>query len=281
MNSIGVVGNGFVGGAIVQGFSTFNDVFVYDKDPKNSVNTLEEVLDCNYVFVCLPTPMTSAEGGECNLSIIEDFFSGIEYNPDQIFIIKSTVPVGTTKRLQNEYNLPNIVHCPEFLTARTARLDFICASRIIIGGHSSYTSKVKSLLEERFPGTSVITTTSDESELIKYASNCFFATKIMFFNEINLLCDELNLNWDTVIRGIISDGRIGQSHFQVPGHDGEMGFGGACFPKDINAMIKTMEENGINPLILKSVWEQNKDIRKNWDWSDLESAVLTTKKTNI
>ena len=90
MNSIGVVGNGFVGGAIVQGFSTFNDIFVYDKDPKKSVNTLEEVLDCNYVFVCLPTPMSSAEGGECNLSIIEDFFSGIEYNPDQVFIIKST-----------------------------------------------------------------------------------------------------------------------------------------------------------------------------------------------
>ena len=275
--TIGVIGNGFVGGAVVQGFSTFNDVYVYDKDSKRSVNTLEEVLNSNYIFVCLPTPM-SAEGGECNLSIIEDFFSGIEYNKDQIFIIKSTVPVGTTKRLQNKYGLPNIVHCPEFLTARTARIDFICASRSIIGGHSSYTSKVESLLKERFPGGSVITTTSDESELIKYASNCFFATKIMFFNEINLLCDKLGLKWDTVIQGIISDGRIGQSHFQVPGHDGDMGFGGACFPKDINALIKTMEESGVDPMVLKSVWEQNKNIRKNWDWSDLQSAVSSEYK---
>ena len=160
--TIGIVGNGFVGGAIVQGFSTFKDVVVYDKDPKRSVNTLEEILDSKYVFVCLPTPMTSAEGGECNLSIIEAFFSGVEYNKDQVFIIKSTVPVGTTKRLQNEYGLPNIVHCPEFLTARTARVDFICASRSIVGGNALHALMVKSLLEERFPGTPVHLTTSDE-----------------------------------------------------------------------------------------------------------------------
>jgi len=271
---IGIVGNGFVGGAIVQGFSTFKDVVVYDKDPKRSVNTLDEVLSSKYVFVCLPTPMVSSEGGECNLSIIEDFFSGVEYNEGQVFIIKSTVPVGTTKRLREKYGLPNIVHCPEFLTARTARVDFICASRSIIGGDALYTSMVKSLLEERFPGTPVHITTSEESELIKYASNCFFATKIVFFNEIRLLCDELGLNWDSVIQGIISDGRIGQSHFQVPGHDGQYGFGGACFPKDVNAMIKTMEENGMSPDLLKSVWEENKRIREDWDWAENKSSVL-------
>lgn len=272
--TIGIVGNGFVGGAIVQGFSTFKDIFVYDNDPNKSVNSLDDVLSAKYVFVCLPTPMVSAEGGECNLSIIEDFFSNVKYKEDQVFIIKSTVPVGTTKRLREEYNLPNIVHCPEFLTARTARVDFICAARSIVGGEAIYTSMVKSLLEERFPGTPVYLTTSDESELIKYASNCFFATKIMFFNEMRLLCDELELNWDSVIQGIVSDGRIGQSHFQVPGHDGEYGFGGACFPKDVNAMIKTMEENGLNPELLKSVWEENKRIRKDWDWADNKSSVL-------
>jgi len=272
--TIGVVGNGFVGGAIVQGFSTFKDVYVYDNDTNKSVDSLDKVLGANYVFVCLPTPMVSAEGGECNLSIIENFFSSVEYKENQVFILKSTVPVGTTKRLREEYGLPNIIHCPEFLTARTARVDFICSSRSIVGGEALYALKVKSLLEERFPGTPVYLTTSDESELIKYASNCFFATKIMFFNEIRLLCDELELDWDNVIQGIIADGRIGQSHFQVPGHDGEYGFGGACFPKDVNAMIKTMEENGLNPDLLKSVWDENKRIRKDWDWADNKSSVL-------
>lgn len=272
--TIGIVGNGFVGGAIVQGFSTFKDIFVYDNDPNKSVNSLDETLNAKYIFVCLPTPMVSAEGGECNLSIIENFFSNVKYKENQVFIIKSTVPVGTTKRLREEYSLPNIVHCPEFLTARTARVDFICAARSIIGGESLYRLMVKSLLEERFPGTPVYLTTSDESELIKYASNCFFATKIIFFNEMRLLCDEMKLNWDSVIQGIVSDGRIGQSHFQVPGHDGEYGFGGACFPKDVNAMIKTMEEHGLNPELLKAVWNENKQIRKNWDWAENKSSVL-------
>jgi UDPglucose 6-dehydrogenase len=272
--TIGIIGNGFVGGAIVQGFSTFKDIFVYDNDPNKSVNSLDETLNAKYIFVCLPTPMVSAEGGECNLSIIENFFSNVKYKEDQVFIIKSTVPVGTTKRLREEYSLPNIVHCPEFLTARTARVDFICAARSIVGGESMYRLMVKSLLEERFPGTPVYLTTSDESELIKYASNCFFATKIIFFNEMRLLCDEMKLNWDSVIQGIVSDGRIGQSHFQVPGHDGEYGFGGACFPKDVNAMIKTMEEHGLNPELLKAVWDENKRIRKDWDWAKNKSSVL-------
>ena len=84
----------------------------------------------------------------------------------------------------------------------------------------------------------------------------------------------MKLNWDSVIQGIVSDGRIGQSHFQVPGHDGEYGFGGACFPKDVNAMIKTMEEHGLNPELLKAVWDENKRIRKDWDWAKNKSSVL-------
>jgi UDPglucose 6-dehydrogenase len=276
-NRIGIIGNGYVGGAIIQGFNTFYDVDFYDIDPRKSKNTLEEVLNNKYIFVCLPTPMISAEGGDCNLSIIEDFFSNVKYNSEQVLILKSTVPVGTTKRLREEHNLPNIVHCPEFLTARTARLDFISSSRNIIGGNEPYTFEVKSLLEERFPGTPVYITTSEESELIKYASNCFFATKVMFFNEIKFLCDKMNIDWDSVLQGIISDGRIGQSHHQVPGHDGDWGFGGTCFPKDINALIHTMEKHEVNPLILKSVWEQNKNYRKNWDWAENSSAVMGEK----
>jgi UDPglucose 6-dehydrogenase len=114
---------------------------------------------------------------------------------------------------------------------------------------------------------------SDESEFVKYAANCFFATKVMFFNEMLLLAEKKGLNWKKIEEGVMSDGRIAKSHFQVPGHDGDKGFGGTCFPKDINALIKTFEAEGLDPKVLKAVWEQNKAIRKNWDWAKSSSAV--------
>ena len=278
---IGVIGNGFVGGALVRGFNTYCNVSVYDVDPKKSANSLLNTLDSDFVFICLPTPMTSAEGGEADLTIIEDFFESLnDHDPriknNPIYVIKSTIPVGTTNRLAKENNMKNIVHYPEFLTARTADLDYICAARHVIGtvdGGDQYGHRLNELLEQRFPGSSIIRSSCTESEMIKYAANCFFATKVMFFNEMRMLCDELDMDWDTVIEGIISDGRIGQSHHQVPGHDGDYGFGGNCFPKDINALIRTMREYGIDPLLLESVWEQNKNVRQNWDWSESSSAV--------
>jgi len=279
--NIGVIGNGFVGGALVRGFTTYADVKVYDIDPKRSVNSILPTLQSDFVFVCLPTPMTDAEGGKANLSILEDFFRNIEKYGQQVkhnptYVIKSTVPVGTTKKIAKENRMRNIVHYPEFLTARTADIDYITASRHVIGdveGGMQHADKLEQLLNQRFPGSRIIKTSSDESEMIKYSANCFFATKIMFFNEMRLLCDELNMEWDVVLEGLLSDGRIAQSHHQVPGHDKDYGFGGTCFPKDINAMIKTMEEHGIDPLVLKSVWEQNKNVRNNWDWCNSSSAV--------
>jgi len=275
---VGVVGAGFVGMAVAKGFNLFADVKVYDIDPRRSTHSLEQVLSSEFVFLCLPTPMTSAEGGECNLSIIEGFFSNplvnlVKYDPEPIFIIKSTVPVGTTRKLQEKYPTLKIVHSPEFLTARAALIDFITPARNIVGGPLEVAEKVAGLLRQRFPGVTCYTMSSDESEMVKYAANCFFATKVMFFNEMLLLAEKLGLNWEKVIEGVMSDGRIAKSHYQVPGHDGDKGFGGTCFPKDINAMINLMEAEGIDPKVLKAVWEQNKAIRKNWDWATSSSAV--------
>jgi len=90
---------------------------------------------------------------------------------------------------------------------------------------------------------------------------------------MKLLADKLGLEWDNVMKGVMADGRIGVSHHQVPGHDGQMGFGGTCFPKDINAMISTFEDHDLDPLVLKAVWGQNKNVRTVWDWADNPSAV--------
>lgn len=274
--SIGVVGNGFVGSAIVKGFLQYNDVKVYDANESKASHSLEEVIKQDVVFVCLPTPMFK-DTFECDTSYIINFFNKVitfTYNPNTVFVIKSTVPIGTTDYLCNKFNPLKIVHSPEFLTARTALIDFITPSRNIVGGKDENDIEtVKKLYEYRFPGVKCFTMSSNESEFVKYFTNTFFATKVSFFNEMFLLVDKLGLSWNNILEGVMSDGRIGISHYQVPGHDGDFGFGGTCFPKDINAFIKTFEKNEINPIVLKSVWERNKTVRKNKDWEKSKSAV--------
>ena len=279
--TIGIIGNGFVGNAVAKGFKKHAKIRIYDLDTSRSTNTMLETVQSDYIFVCLPTPMVSAEGGECNLSIIENFFKhASDIVTDGIFIIKSTVPVGTTEKLKKEYHDLNIVHSPEFLTAANAEYDFVNADRHVIGGDRKDIHKVQNLYESCFPDIPVIPMKSKESELVKYFANCFLASKLMVFNEFKSLCEELNIfdkksvNYDTVMEGVVSDTRIGESHTKVPGPDGEYGFGGTCFPKDINSLIDIMIKYGVNPIVLKSVWEQNKNYRNNWDWSDNTSAVL-------
>jgi UDPglucose 6-dehydrogenase len=272
---IGVIGNGFVGSAIANGFNA-GDVKVFDKNPSVSQNTLEETLYQDFVFISVPTPMRDAMGADCNLSIIESCFDEIEsIGSKAIFIIKSTVPIGTTKSLQSKHPSLNIVHSPEFLTAKFAKEDFLNADRHIVGytKKKSVGNKVIQLFNKAFPNIQTVLMKSDESESVKYIANCFFATKVSFFNEIHILIDKLGLDWHSIINGVMSDKRIGQSHFQVPGHDGDKGFGGTCFPKDLNALIKTFEKNGLDPKLLKSAWDVNLNVRSDLDWSRSESAV--------
>ena len=107
---IGIVGNGFVGNAVYQNFRDKTPCKVYDTDKNRSLNTLSEVIEQDFIFVCLPTPMRY--GGECDLSILDNFFEGLPDNITGTFVIKSTVPIGTTKKY---YERHNVIHNPEFL----------------------------------------------------------------------------------------------------------------------------------------------------------------------
>ena len=117
-------------------------------------------------------------------------------------------------------------------------------------------------------------TSYETAELIKYMSNCFFATKVSFMNEMYQIAEKIDANWDDAVSGFVSDGRIGHSHLGVPGHDGKFGFGGSCFPKDIQAMIDFAETFDLNPTVLKGAWEKNLEVRPEEDWKELKGRAV-------
>jgi len=274
---IGIIGNGFVGSAIMHGFILhLDDIMIYDKDPKRSTHSMKELVsNSDVIFVCVPTPMF--ESGECDLSIVESVteeLSQYDCIGRKVIVIKSTVVPGTTESLAEKYPSMNFVFNPEFLTERKARLDFINTSRIVLGSNKELANDVvEKLYRLRFPYTKVIKTNFGTAQLIKYMCNCFFATKVSFMNEMHQVCDAIGGNWDQALEGFITDGRIGNSHIDVPGHDGDFGFGGKCFPKDLNAMIKKAEALGVSPDVMKGAWEKNKQVRKDLDWYDIPGAV--------
>ncbi len=256
---VGIIGNGFVGNAIYQNFKDKVLTKVYDVRPEKSLNTKLEVLDSDIVFVCLPTPMK--ENGECDLSYVNDFFSTVDASRGSLFVIKSTVPIGTTERLCNERKQLKIVHNPEFLTAVNAVEDFKNTDRNIIGGKQEWCLQLRNFFLDHFPYTPIQIVSSNESETIKYFCNSFLASKVSFFNNLYEICQKFGMNFDSVKDGVCSDTRIGTSHTRVPGPDGLMGFGGYCFPKDINALINTLNENGVDSSLFTAAWEYNKKVR--------------------
>ena len=104
-------------------------------------------------------------------------------------------------------------------------------------------------------------------------ANCFFSVKISFMNEMLEIAEKLEVNWEKAREGFITDGRVGNSHLDVPGHDGSRGFGGKCFPKDINAFINIAKENGIDPKVLEASWNKNIEVRANQDWKNIPGAT--------
>ena len=283
---IGVVGNGFVGGAVKFGFSPTvgcdAEVRVYDKDPNKSTHTLEETVnESDFIFLSVPTPAN--KDGSINTDILSSAIKDIDdvSTRDNYIIIRSTVTPGTTRRLQQEYHQLNLLFNPEFLTERSANFDFINQSRFIIGSGDSFSSasgaeSFEELLKARFGECiAIMHCTFETAEMIKYMSNCFFATKVSFMNEMYQISEKSNVNWQQAIDGLVADGRIGHSHFNVPGHDGKFGFGGSCFPKDIQALINFGETNGVDMKVLKGVWEKNLEVRPEQDWKELKGRAVT------
>tara|TARA_Y100000114_G_scaffold150852_1_gene166813 strand:+ start:335 stop:1189 length:855 start_codon:yes stop_codon:yes gene_type:complete len=284
MKKIGIIGRGFVGSAVEFGFSAQTgcdaQVRVYDKDPSKSLHTLEETVNkSDFIFLSVPTP--SNPDGSMHLGILESALQDIQLvnkRKNNIILIRSTITPGTTTKLCKKFKKLNIVFNPEFLTERSAKFDFINQSRFILGGRKRNTARVAELYKWRF-GDSVpcIESNFETAEMVKYMNNCFFATKVSFMNEMKQIADKVNIDWDLAVEGFVRDGRVGHSHLAVPGPDGRFGFGGSCFPKDVQAMIDFGNQLGLNMNTLKGVWETNLEVRPERDWEKLEGRAIIKK----
>ena len=262
---IGVIGRGFVGNAVAKWFSTKQyTVKSYDKFKK--YDSFEDVLGSDFLFLCLPTTYSTELRGYDYSAIHEVLqkLDKVEYKG--LIIIKSTTQPKTVINLHHLYNL-DIVHNPEFLTARTSDQDFANQSHIVLG-YSENEEQLSGLIElygKTFPNAKISTCTSTESELMKIFANSFYAVKIQFFNEMFDLCGKLDSRYGKVKNLILDNGWVNEMHTTIPGPDGSLSYGGACFPKDTQALYNTMLENGTICEVLGATISERNKMRKNED----------------
>ncbi len=228
-----------------------------------TISLEEAIKDAEVIFLALPTP--PGEDGSADLKYIlgvaEALGSMIDSKDYKVIIDKSTVPVGTAEKVRNVLlkagahpDCFDVVSNPEFLREGVAVDDFMKPDRVVIGTQSDKAMKVMNELYAPFvrQGNPVIFMDEKSAELTKYAANAFLAVKISFMNEIAQLCEKLDADVDMVRRGIGSDERIGK-RFLFPG----IGYGGSCFPKDVQALAKSAAEVDYDFKIINAVMDVN------------------------
>lgn len=307
--SIAVIGQGFVGGSLTTVFSEHGfDVFTYDKTGKQAVGgkhprgkngvtlpveSVSQLVTCcesrddfsKVYFVCLPTPMY--EDGSADLSIVDGVLEELsKASGERVAVVKSTVPPGSTERWNKKFEKTglHVVFNPEFLTEANALDDMRNQNRIVLGGPRPWINSAKQVFQSAFPKVPIVKTSSTTAEMVKYLTNNFLTVKVAFANEIAQVCEALdnsglNVDYDKVVEYSKYDRRLGDSHWAVPGPDGYRGFGGHCFPKDINAMIKVADGLGVDTPVLDGAWKKNNEVRPERDWEKMVGRAVS-KKTN-
>ena len=248
---IGIIGQGFVGTAVREGFIKHYNIQTYDKydDTKSTCASLEQLVSASNVI-----------------------------GQDNIIVIKSTVPPGTSERLNNTCKTSHVVFNPEFLTEANFIDDFKNQKRIIVGGERPASTIVKNVFRKVFPQTPIIKTSSTVAECTKYFTNTFLATKVSFANEFKQMCNQIDVDYDKVLEYALYDERIGKTHLSVPGPDGRAGYGGSCFPKDVNALIYFSKLINLTPTVLEAVWDKNLEVRPEKDWEQLKGRAVSNKE---
>ena len=261
-----------------RGYERGVTLFLYDIDPNKGYP--DDINQADIIFVCVPTPR--GENGSARINAVADALGTIIGN--KVVVIKSTVPPGTTEYFQEKYPQHKILFNPEFLTESQAWEDFIKPDRQIVGFTEASIDAAHAVLSllPKAPFMSPwgintyrpIKITATEAEIIKYGGNVYFSRKVTFANALAALAEHHEVNYDNIRVGMAADYRIGDSHLDVT-HGGYRGFGGYCFPKDLNALMVHMEECGISEgaQLLRSDWEFNKKL--------LESQGLTIEDVSV
>ncbi|MFH0712278.1 MAG: hypothetical protein V2A55_00235 [Candidatus Jorgensenbacteria bacterium] len=256
-HKIGIIGLGYVGGALRYWFEKKRkprvNLFLYDKYKK--IGSVEEVNKADIVFIAVPTPYHAKKGYD-DSAVIESLGN---LRKSKVVVLKSTIVPGSTERFQKKFPKHKILFNPEFLRAKTAKMDFVEPERQIVG----YTRKSRNIAKEvlkllpRAPFVRIMPAT--EAEMIKYFGNAFLSTKVVFANQIYDLCRKLKIDYDTIKEAVGFDRRIGASHLDIF-HFGYRGYSGGCFPKDIKAFIDFSKKSGVEPRLLKIVDEINEEL---------------------
>lgn len=283
MNTVGIIGYGFVGEATAKGFASNkeNQVFWFDKF-KEGGSTFDEVVEnSEFIFVSVPTPMFSDYSG-MDMSIVEDVLQGIAKKisgTSKIIILKSTSLPGTTSKMAKKYPKVNFAMNPEFLTQEKANFDFLNPTRTVIGvSDSEIGERIKELYKTillKDQPYYIMNTTS--AELTKYMSNLMLASKILLANEFYTLSEHVGADYNKVREAVEADKRIG-TFLGVPGWDGDFGFGKACFPKDMIGILGFAKQNDVDMSALQAIWNKNIKIRKSRDWEHIPQAFTSKKK---
>lgn len=273
MINIAIVGHGFVGKGVEYGFAENNLQIIDPALYGNSVDNVNK--DTVVSFVCVPTPF--GENGEINASIVVDVVEKLLKNNDGLVVIKSTVIPSIVDQLSAKSK--RVIYNPEFLTERNAQMDFINPPMNIFGGNPNATKWLEEIYQTNSkckPAPSYHMTAL-EASFVKYGINSFLATKVLWFNQYKDLVDAHGGNYDTIIKAIGADPRIGASHSQVPGPDGRRGYGGACFPKDTNALAAF---GGDMVSLLALAIEKNNEYRSQYELDDREKEQKVVYKSN-
>ncbi|TSA45459.1 UDP-glucose/GDP-mannose dehydrogenase family protein [bacterium] len=253
---ISIVGGGVVGRAVS---AFYSGVKIYDK--YRPVDSLSEVVKADYIFVAVPTPYKDGPDLTEMDDAIENLVKNLPKDSKAVVIIKSTVAPGTTDAYQKKYPDLNLVFSPEFLTERTAVEDFAKPDKQLVGYSDKTKDSAAQVLAILPPAPYQKILPAKECEIVKYAINSFYAFKVIFGNQIFDLCQKLNLDYDHVRRGLATDQRIVDSHFDVL-HGGYRGFGGKCLPKDVATLAWCARKNGTPLKFIEKIIELNNNLRE-------------------
>lgn len=274
---VNICGLGFVGGSIAylckQNDVKFSVFDVMEKnEPKavciyNDITSLvresEKKNKINYYFICVPTP--SKQSGECDTTIVESVVKQLSelHTKTTYILLKSTVQPGTSRKLQNKFGNNNftVVFVPEFLTEKRANLDMYEAKFALFGTYDGEPiSHFTSLFQQLYKHNSqleFVTKKYEACEIFKYTINVFLGVKVWFFNEIYEICENFDIEYNTLRDLLPLEPRIGMSHTMVPGHDGKFSYGLACLPKEIRAFRFLQNSLGIPDKVMTEFIKRN------------------------